>query len=169
MFLGQLVNEAINLVLKVSIKQARPTDHLGDGYGMPSSHAQFIWFFAVYASLYTTYRLNFRYTIWKPIIVSGLITSATIVAYSRVRLQYHSIEQVAVGSALGVCVGFFWYIVVQYMLFPLADRLGIVEGWMGRLFLLRDTRKTGSLLVVQREWMGLFNHGAPAISKPKSE
>ncbi|KAJ2844176.1 hypothetical protein GGI22_006967, partial [Coemansia erecta] len=42
---GQLTNEGFNLVLKGCIQQERPNLHLGDGYGMPSSHSQFMAFF----------------------------------------------------------------------------------------------------------------------------
>ncbi|KAJ2894654.1 hypothetical protein GGI21_005255, partial [Coemansia aciculifera] len=46
---GQLANEAFNLLLKQVIREDRPHLHLGDGYGMPSSHAQFMGFFAMYS------------------------------------------------------------------------------------------------------------------------
>ncbi|KAI9727171.1 MAG: hypothetical protein M1828_007372 [Chrysothrix sp. TS-e1954] len=48
MFAGQMACEGVNWGLKRYFKQARPEGirHLGKGYGMPSSHAQFVWFFA---------------------------------------------------------------------------------------------------------------------------
>ncbi|KAF9959340.1 hypothetical protein BGZ70_008873 [Mortierella alpina] len=48
MLVGQLLNECTNAVLKRLVKQARPTEYLGDGYGMPSSHSQFMAYFATY-------------------------------------------------------------------------------------------------------------------------
>ncbi|KAF9211774.1 hypothetical protein BGZ59_007611, partial [Podila verticillata] len=45
---GQLLNEVVNQMLKRLVKQARPTEYLGDGYGMPSSHSQFMAYFATY-------------------------------------------------------------------------------------------------------------------------
>ena len=47
--IGQFVNEILNIVLKKSFKQARPELYLGQGYGMPSSHAQFMAYVAVNA------------------------------------------------------------------------------------------------------------------------
>ncbi|KAI8973867.1 hypothetical protein BDB01DRAFT_729447 [Pilobolus umbonatus] len=42
MLCGQLLNEGLNSILKGAFEQKRPHAHLGDGYGMPSSHSQFI-------------------------------------------------------------------------------------------------------------------------------
>ncbi|ROW11726.1 hypothetical protein VPNG_05612 [Cytospora leucostoma] len=49
MFAGQLGCEAVNFVLKRLIKEERPSriHKTGKGYGMPSSHAQFVVFWAV--------------------------------------------------------------------------------------------------------------------------
>lgn len=49
-FLGTLVSEALNYILKQIICEARPLrrDEIFVEYGMPSSHAQFVWFFATY-------------------------------------------------------------------------------------------------------------------------
>ncbi|KAK0615946.1 hypothetical protein B0T17DRAFT_361150 [Bombardia bombarda] len=54
MFAGQLACEAVNFALKRLIKEERPARiHLtgGNGYGMPSSHAQFAAFWAVALTL----------------------------------------------------------------------------------------------------------------------
>lgn len=57
-FSGQLLCEALNWTLKRWIKQARPEAirHLGKGYGMPSSHAQFMAYFAVTVTLFLLLR-----------------------------------------------------------------------------------------------------------------
>lgn len=56
MFAGQLACEALNWILKRYIREERPTQMLGKGYGMPSSHAQFVAFFAIYLSLWMLVR-----------------------------------------------------------------------------------------------------------------
>jgi hypothetical protein len=56
MFAGQMACEAFNWVLKRSIREDRPAQMLGKGYGMPSSHAQFVAFFAVYLGLWVVVR-----------------------------------------------------------------------------------------------------------------
>lgn len=54
MFAGQLVCEAANFALKRLIKEERPAriHATGKGYGMPSSHAQFAFFWAVALGLF---------------------------------------------------------------------------------------------------------------------
>ncbi|KAI9496339.1 hypothetical protein BDB00DRAFT_758666 [Zychaea mexicana] len=51
MLAGQLCNEGLNAVLKEYLQIARPHAHLGTGYGMPSSHAQFVCIYLGYHSL----------------------------------------------------------------------------------------------------------------------
>ncbi|KAI8911019.1 phosphatidic acid phosphatase type 2/haloperoxidase [Gorgonomyces haynaldii] len=111
MLIGQLLNEALNYVLKDSIKEPRPFD-VGTGYAMPSSHAQFVWFFFVVFS----HRIEHRFSTLLSIGVFGL---AAAVSYSRVYLQYHTIEQVWAGAAVGFMSGFFY----QLIFYPLLLRL----------------------------------------------
>lgn len=58
MFAGQLACEAVNFVLKRLIKEERPMriHKTGKGYGMPSSHAQFVAFWAVAMALFLLVR-----------------------------------------------------------------------------------------------------------------
>lgn len=57
-FLGQLCCEALNWLLKRHFKEDRPLQirHLGKGYGMPSSHAQFCGYFAASVVLFVMLR-----------------------------------------------------------------------------------------------------------------
>lgn len=57
-FSGIIINDCINFVLKHTIREARPMkrDGLYVEYGMPSTHAQFMWFFAAYATLFIYFR-----------------------------------------------------------------------------------------------------------------
>lgn len=58
MFAGQLACEAVNFALKRIIKEERPQriHRTGKGYGMPSSHAQFVAFWAVAMALFLLVR-----------------------------------------------------------------------------------------------------------------
>ena len=49
---GQLACEALNFALKRLIKEERPRRIHGKGYGMPSSHAQFVAFWSVSLALF---------------------------------------------------------------------------------------------------------------------
>ena len=53
---GQLLNEALNLALKKQIRQPRPEGAPSDDFGMPSSHSQFMGFFAAYIVLFASSR-----------------------------------------------------------------------------------------------------------------
>ncbi|KAF4119607.1 dolichyldiphosphatase [Geosmithia morbida] len=55
-FLGQLACEALNFVLKRLIKEERPARIHGKGYGMPSSHAQFVAFWSASVALFLFFR-----------------------------------------------------------------------------------------------------------------
>lgn len=56
LFAGQLACEAINFALKRLIKEERPRRIHGKGYGMPSSHAQFVAFWALSLALFLLIR-----------------------------------------------------------------------------------------------------------------
>jgi len=90
-FLGILVSEAINHVLKKILRQPRPmTRKADDEYGMPSSHSQFLWFFAVYMVLFVWIRLRHLSNpntiwiwIWKTTVTAACLFAALIVSVSR--------------------------------------------------------------------------------------
>jgi len=56
---GQIGCEAINWAMKRYFKHPRPEQMHGKGYGMPSSHAQFMCYFAVYLSLWLLVRIDY--------------------------------------------------------------------------------------------------------------
>jgi len=120
MFGGQLACEALNFALKRLLKEERPKQMHGKGYGMPSSHAQFVAFF----SLTLTFFLLFRHVPKQPspshtplsmisrVLLSGLaILSAGVVACSRIYLNYHTPKQVIVGCLAGTVSAISWFII----------------------------------------------------------
>ncbi|KAF9184649.1 hypothetical protein BGZ50_003562 [Haplosporangium sp. Z 11] len=83
MLAGQLLNECINHVLKRLVKQARPTEYLGNGYGMPSSHSQFMSYFATYMVI-LMYRMGASSGAVSPHVVTTIVLIWSIlVIYSR--------------------------------------------------------------------------------------
>lgn len=147
MFAGQMGCEALNFALKRLIKEERPKQMYGKGYGMPSSHAQFVAFFSISLSLF----LLFRHTppkqsrpshtplsLGSRVSLSGLaICGAAAVAWSRVYLNYHTPKQVMVGVAAGVSSAIAWFVVTTVL-----RRSGLLE-WclnsqIARLFRMRD-------------------------------
>ncbi|CAG7554563.1 unnamed protein product [Fusarium equiseti] len=152
MFLGQLACEVLNFALKRLIKEERPRRIHGKGYGMPSSHAQFVAFWSVSLALFLLVRHNpprvlkgranssvhRPWSIVERIAVSmagAAIAAAT--AWSRVYLNYHTPKQVVVGCAAGAVSAVGWFIIVAVMR---------QTGWLGwaletslaRAFRVRD-------------------------------
>jgi dolichyldiphosphatase len=103
---GQLLNEAFNSLLKKSLKVQRPFEK-GRGYGMPSAHAQFVGYMIGYFWLFDKRKKLKLYYF-------GLVIAGILTAYSRVYLEYHTLDQVAVGFVLGMVIGLiFGYLVVK--------------------------------------------------------
>lgn len=65
-FLGTILNEIFNKILKNWIQEPRPIERLNmsDQYGMPSSHSQFIWFFSTYSTLFILFRFEWLFLCW---------------------------------------------------------------------------------------------------------
>ena len=108
LLLGQLLNELVNKALKETIREARPLGSPGDDFGMPSSHSQFMGFFAACHVQFAYSRRKHH----RGVEVYGssalAVGCAVLVAFSRVHLRYHTLEQVLIGGALGVACGLGW-------------------------------------------------------------
>lgn len=123
MFAGQMGCEVSNFVMKRIIKEERPKQMFGKGYGMPSSHAQFVAFFAVYLALFLLFRHSFTYStsrvissyLVQAILALGLCVGAAGVAISRIYLNYHTPKQVLAGCAAGTVLAFAWFFVTGYL------------------------------------------------------
>lgn len=165
MFAGQLACEAANFVLKRLIKEERPSriHRTGKGYGMPSSHAQFVAFWAVAMALFLLVRHtpswtdhgygprsaavdgqgggggarggqgnnrsaprrtsswgqdwvmveSYAHRPWtyaeRAAASAFVLGVAALVAWSRVYLGYHTVNQVLVGCLAGAACAVAWY------------------------------------------------------------
>ncbi|KAF2072017.1 hypothetical protein CYY_006680 [Polysphondylium violaceum] len=148
--LGLFMSEATNYVLKKSIKEHRPQmwkELRGkQSYGMPSSHSQFMFFFATLMTLfYLRKKINFKSQKLPLISLIGLYILAASVAYSRVHLYYHTSKQVFFGSMVGLILGFIWYNVIEKLFRPYLFPL-IINHPIGKYFYLRDTSSIDNLL-----------------------
>ncbi|KAH7318637.1 hypothetical protein B0I35DRAFT_374555 [Stachybotrys elegans] len=125
MFAGQLACEVLNFVLKRLIKENRPPRMHGKGYGMPSSHAQFVAFWSIALALFLLVRhrpppvqrsrapssAHMPWTLLQRlalVLCSAAIAAA--VAWSRVYLNYHTPRQVWAGCAAGVLSAVAWFL-----------------------------------------------------------
>ncbi|XP_052091335.1 dolichyldiphosphatase 1-like [Mytilus californianus] len=143
-FIGIILNELLNLVLKHVIREHRPLrgrQTLFTEYGMPSSHAQFAWFFSTYMVFFLFIRVyrnsNWVDDLWKYITSIGCFFVSSLVLYSRVYLGYHTFFQVSCGALMGVFLGAVWFGVVQIILTPLFPTLAAHP--VGEFFMLRDS------------------------------
>ncbi|KIV98579.1 uncharacterized protein PV09_09627 [Verruconis gallopava] len=118
MFAGQIGCEALNWILKRIIKEERPKQIYGKGYGMPSSHAQFVAFFSIYFSLFLLIRHQphpththtpFPFTHRVLLSIASLLSAAAVSA-SRVYLNYHTPRQVIAGCTAGTLIAIGWFI-----------------------------------------------------------
>jgi dolichyldiphosphatase len=117
----------------------------GKGYGMPSSHAQFVAFFSVTLALFLLFRhvphpteTHTPFSFVQRFALSVLaLASAAAVAVSRIYLNYHTPKQVLVGCFAGAVCAVVWFGFTTYL-----RRAGWVE-WvleteLARLFRVRD-------------------------------
>ncbi|PRP75941.1 hypothetical protein PROFUN_01657 [Planoprotostelium fungivorum] len=120
-FIGQLLNEVFNMVLKKVIREPRPpgAGKLGKtSYGMPSDHAQFMFFFAMFVTLLTlTKRISFPNKFVRAGVISSVYLLSVIVAYSRIYLGLHTWPQIIAGGIIGSITGAVYF----YLLHVLAS------------------------------------------------
>ncbi|XP_014247822.1 dolichyldiphosphatase 1-like [Cimex lectularius] len=144
-FIGTILNELLNQILKTIICDPRPIfrNMQHNDYGMPSSHAQFSWFFTTYVIYFVFIRLHHMNnnttleSVWKAVIVLGCVFLAIIVSVSRIYLQYHTWKQVFCGALLGILFGTIWF-ALTYLVFT--PYFPVVVSWrISELLLLRDT------------------------------
>lgn len=151
-FAGTAANELLNLILKHILCEARPMarNSLYTEYGMPSSHAQFMWFFTTYCVYFVIIRLHHMNnnttleSIWKSCLVGVCIVIAIIVNISRVYLQYHTWNQVLGGTIAGLIFATIWFTFTHLILTPLFP---VIVSWrVSELLLLRDTSLIPNIL-----------------------
>jgi membrane-associated phospholipid phosphatase len=116
---GIFTNAIINIILKGIIQEPRPlfdTKKVNlmkinakqyffqngipfDIFGMPSGHAQAVFFSTVF--IYLSLKQNNLLYIYIPL--------SLLICYKRVELEYHSITQIIVGSIVGASFAYFMY------------------------------------------------------------
>jgi len=133
--------EVLNMVLKQIIKEPRPAAAFAlgrTGYGMPSDHAQFMFFFATYCCLFVYFDATFEDKIWKHFAALAVYALACIVSYSRLYFELHTVLQVAVGAVMGGVFACLWFILLKVIfghLFPV-----IAEWRLSKYCYIKDSR-----------------------------
>ena len=102
-FFTEILNEALNIILKSIIKEPRPKNQIkfngkiAQYYGMPSGHAQS----ATFNSVIFCYQINNIYAYIFSIII------CIITFYQRYKYRRHTILQIFFGSITGLLFGYF--------------------------------------------------------------
>ncbi|XP_047516334.1 dolichyldiphosphatase 1-like [Pieris napi] len=144
-FIGTLLNELMNIILKHIFCEKRPLSrgNLYNEYGMPSSHSQFIWFFSFYVLYFFIFRLHHIYNnnvlsiVGKVIIISSCFMLSLIVSIGRVYLEYHTYRQVIYGGIVGFINATLWFGVVHRILTPLFPQVANLK--VCEMLMIRDT------------------------------
>lgn len=158
-----IASTVINSVLKHIIKQPRPITSVKQGHGMPSDHSQFMFIYCTYLLLWiwlsNRYHINYTNSsnssinstsndisyginiggerLWKIICSILLVTISCIVAYSRIFLGVHTIEQVIVGCIVGTILGIIWFIISYCILYKHIYPM-IENSCIGRMLYVMD-------------------------------
>ena len=149
-FATLLGSEVLNLVMKHSIKQPRPLGSYMTGYGMPSSHSQFMAFTVTYALLHL-WRCGFGASrAIRGCISLALAASLFSVGSSRIYLGVHSIQQVLAGVAVGAVLAFVSDVFVQKGLAPHVFP-ALESHRIGRSLQLRDSSMIPNVAHVEHQ------------------
>lgn len=122
-FIGQLINELINHILKSLIREQRPlqvlkASHSPTSFGNPSSHSQFISFFTFYSIIFILIKMKSKPKYFKYPIIVILLLSMALVIYSRIYLLYHFWHQCFVGLICGFIFSIIWFNQVYHLIEP---------------------------------------------------
>ena len=144
----------------------------GKGYGMPSSHAQFVAFFSISLTLFLLLRhvphperTHTPSTFLERLVLSLVaISCAGLVAASRVYLNYHTPKQVVAGCVAGSLAAIGWFVMTTAV-----RRLGLLD-WalnqkLSRMLRMRDLVVTEDIMDAGwARWEARLNRPPLAIS-----
>ncbi|CAM9458854.1 unnamed protein product [Choristocarpus tenellus] len=165
MGVGQALDLVVNKVAKNWAAEPRPQGCVTGGYGMPSNHTQFMFFFAAFSILYLWNRLSCS-TCTKAGLSLGLGLWAALVGWTRqdrvvsfcLHLSCHTPMQVVVGGVLGSGTGALWYLIYQEVLMPLSP--SVVKWPLCRALLVKDYSQVSNVLAFEHENL----HGAEGLA-----
>eukprot|EP00088_Acartia_fossae_P059782 TRINITY_DN7133_c0_g1_i2.p1 TRINITY_DN7133_c0_g1~~TRINITY_DN7133_c0_g1_i2.p1 ORF type:complete len:238 (-),score=14.61 TRINITY_DN7133_c0_g1_i2:180-893(-) len=165
---GVILNHILNQVLKKMYAEPRPVIRavVLEEHGWPSNHSQYMWFVCIYAVLFIQCRLHFRWSwsevAWKLLAISGSLAAAVVMSYSRVYLQYHTVDQVVAGSVIGSISAVVWFLVTQYCLTPYFQT---ITGWrISEFLLIRDCTPIPNVM-----WFEYLSTRGEAAKRKKKE
>ncbi|KAL9671452.1 hypothetical protein QQ045_009020 [Rhodiola kirilowii] len=104
---GSVVNKILSNVLKRVLNQDRPVSTTKSDPGMPSSHAQSIFYAAAYIVVSMVAGLGVNAL---TLVLSSLVFAAgSYLSWLRVSQQFHTVSQVLVGAIMGLAFSVLWF------------------------------------------------------------
>lgn len=104
--MGSVINTVLSVALKRIINQERPASALKSDPGMPSSHAQSIFFIVTVSILSVVEWLGINDA---TVAISGVaLAFGSYLSWLRVSQQLHTLSQVVVGAVIGSVFSVFW-------------------------------------------------------------
>lgn len=170
LLMGLLTSTVLNKYLKEYLAHDRPIGSPKEGYGMPSDHAQFMFFLLFYVSWMFLFRNCFTQSkVYKSIAITTTLALSTAVAYSRIRLNVHSEDQVLAGALLGSFLSISWTLLGAFIVRPHVFPW-IEDTWAAKWFLLKDSTIVPDILEKEyKTYLGYRNDKVyRRIHKPKS-
>ncbi|XP_004232428.1 lipid phosphate phosphatase epsilon 2, chloroplastic-like [Solanum lycopersicum] len=145
---GGVVNTCLSIALKRILNHERPVSTLRSDPGMPSSHAQSI-FYTVAFSIILMIKF-FGFNEMTAVTSTLIFAMGSYFSWLRVSQRFHTLNQVAVGAILGFCFSIFWFwlwdaIVMKAFINHYWVRIVAVVGAAGF--------SVGFLLYVIRNWV----------------
>lgn len=126
---GSILNSFFSRALKFAINESRPADARKADPGMPSSHAQSLYYFATFvaAALLIGDGSGVGATPMARCGAVALQALAAFLTWLRVYAGYHTVAQVAVGAVAGAAAGAGWLVLGRSIALP-ALRAAGAEG-----------------------------------------
>ena len=137
--IGAVFNAIFSKILKSIFRVPRPVKSPKPGFGMPSSHAQTLFFFltvlteVLLASSISIFKIDYIHAWEWPLRYAGVLCVVfygVLASLWRVKANMHSLEQTAVGAAVGTTAG---YIVHKYQSKGMFLLLTTLDPWLVRL------------------------------------
>jgi len=111
--LGAVGNSLLSLVLKKMLNHERPAPALRSDPGMPSSHAQSIFYATTILALSLYYWLGTNYLTM--ILGPATLLVAAYLSWLRVSQRLHTLNQVTVGAVVGSAFGALWFVLWHWL------------------------------------------------------
>ncbi|KAL9161062.1 hypothetical protein ABFS82_08G241800 [Erythranthe guttata] len=131
---GSVINTVVSIGLKRILNQERPFSTSRSDPGMPSSHAQSIFYTLTFLNLSMVE--SFGVNVITATIGGLFFILASYLAWLRVSQQFHTVSQIVVGAALGSVISGFWFwlwytFVLNLFITSLWVRIIVVLGGVG--------------------------------------